>query len=132
MFGFNFEAAIIDSRLVKLILPCLIFQKYNWFCLQDWFYLKLEIVTSSSIIDSYIQIFCSTHFCMNISKYKSFYLQINFSQNQFYRINYVKINFLTLVQNQNLSCQKRRAKLSTGHAESVFSSQVKSLDKQIE
>jgi hypothetical protein len=51
-------------------------------------YSKLEIVASDSKIDFYTQICYSTHFYKNVSKYKSLYLQLNFSQNQFCKINF--------------------------------------------
>jgi hypothetical protein len=83
MVGFNYRRARIEFRDVKLILTCLISQKYSWFCLQNWFNLKLKIVASDSRINFYIQFFCSTHFCTNISKHKS--LSSNqFCQNQFF------------------------------------------------
>jgi len=37
-------------------------------------------------IDFYTQIYCSTPFYINVFKRKLFYLQLNFSMNQFSRI----------------------------------------------
>jgi hypothetical protein len=64
------RGARTDCRGVELLLTCLVSQKLQ----------QLEIVDSDSRIDFYTQIFCSTHFCINISKHKSLYLQINFTE----------------------------------------------------
>jgi hypothetical protein len=55
--------------------------------------LILETATSKSIINFYTQIYYSTHFYMNIFKYKSFYLQFNFNQNQFYGNLFLQMTF---------------------------------------
>ena len=61
---FHFWGAEIDSKSVELILTCLVHLKYNRFNS------KLEIVASNSRTVFYTQIYCSTHFYINLSKHK--------------------------------------------------------------
>jgi len=67
--------------------------------------LKQEIGGFESRIDFNTEICCSNYFYINVSKHKSLYLQLTFSQNQFYIINSLQINF----------CQHR-----TKHTLSIF------------
>jgi len=53
----------------------------------NWFHLKLEVGAFDSRNDFNTQIYCSAYFYMNASKRKSFYLQLTFNHNQFYKIN---------------------------------------------
>jgi hypothetical protein len=79
MFGSTFEGNKIDFGCIELILTYLV----------NWFYWKIEIVASNFRIDFYTKVYCATYFDMNVSEYKSLYLQLilcqnQFSQNQFY------------------------------------------------
>jgi len=65
----------------------------------------LEIGAFDSRNDFNTQIYCSTHFYIYVSKHKSLYFLLTFSQNQFYTINSLKLIF----------CQPR-----TKHAHSVW------------
>lgn len=48
------------------------------------FNLKLKFVVCKSLRDFYIEIFCSNHFYINISKYRFIYIQYtSFNYNQF-------------------------------------------------
>jgi hypothetical protein len=69
LFGFSKVELIFPSELILL---------------------ELEIVVYESRIYFYLENFCSTQFYVNISKHKPLELKINFDQNQFYIISYIK------------------------------------------
>lgn len=78
MFGSTFGGGKIDSIGVELNLTCLVPLEYNWFCPQNCFYLKLEIVTSDSRVYFHTQMYCSTQLHIKISNINQF------TQNHFF------------------------------------------------
>jgi hypothetical protein len=73
--------------------------------LSNWFFLKIEIIVFDFRVNFYTQIYCLTHFYINVYKHISLYFQLNlvcihftyfsffFARKQFYIIYSLKINF---------------------------------------
>jgi hypothetical protein len=70
----------------------------------NWFFLKIEIIVFDFRVDFYTQIYCWTHFYINVYKHISLYFQLNLvcinftyfslsARKQFYIIYSFKINF---------------------------------------
>lgn len=64
--------------------------------------LKLTFVHFNFKCDFYIQIYHLFYFYLNLFKYKSFYIQLIFNLNQFYKINHSKINFIVAKPNTQI------------------------------
>jgi len=75
MFGFNFGGVKVDSRNVELILLVVELILHEARICRFWLLLLIFC----------LELYCSIHFYMNLSNHKSFYLQLTFSQTQFYK-----------------------------------------------
>lgn len=83
MFHFTSRGIWIDAGGVELILICSVVVKYNSFCFQNRFSLKLGYVDFHYRIDFHTQIHTLTHVYTNLFKYKLLLVRITFNQYQF-------------------------------------------------